>query len=116
MTALPFFVRNVILSGWLVYPFTAVDLFSFDFKIPRGMAEYDAREIQVWGRGYSDVERYGESMRAWLPQWIKALDGTDRVFLAMAVSGILVLALLLVYASVKKKKGDVGIICLWKES
>lgn len=104
LTALPFFVRNVILSGWLVYPFTAVDLFSFDFKIPRGMAEYDAREIQVWGRGYSDVERYGESMRAWLPQWIKALDGTDRVFLAMAVSGILVLALLLVYASVKRKK------------
>lgn len=43
LTALPFFVRNVILSGWLVYPFTAVDLFSFDFKIPRGMAEYDAR-------------------------------------------------------------------------
>ena len=33
----PFFVRNVILSGWLVYPFTAVDLFDVDFKIPKGI-------------------------------------------------------------------------------
>ncbi len=104
VTALPFFIRNVLISGWLVYPFTQIDLFDVAWKIPKGMADYDAREIQVWGRGYSDVERYGESMRAWLPQWIKALDGTDRVFLAMAVSGILVLALLLVYASVKRKK------------
>ena len=58
--ALPFFIRNVILSGWLVYPFTSIDLFNVDFKIPKGVAEYDSREIQVWGRGYSDVTRYEE--------------------------------------------------------
>ncbi|MDE7404819.1 MAG: hypothetical protein K2M81_06920, partial [Lachnospiraceae bacterium] len=74
LTVLPFLVRNVILSGWLVYPFTALDFFSFDFKIPKGMAEYDAREIQVWGRGFSDVGRYGEAVSAWLPEWIGSLD------------------------------------------
>ena len=46
-TALPFFVRNVILSGWLVYPFTFIDLFSFDFKIPKGMADYDQTLIHI---------------------------------------------------------------------
>lgn len=104
LTAFPFFVRNVILSGWLVYPFTAIDLFPFDFKIPKGMAEYDAREIQVWGRGYSDVERYDEPIRSWLLQWARNLDGTDRVFLIMALSGILVLMLLTVYAALKRKR------------
>lgn len=103
-TALPFLVRNVILSGWLVYPFTALDFFSFDFKIPKGMAEYDAREIQVWGRGFSDVERYGEPVTDWLPEWIRSLDGTNKVFLALALLGVLLFLLLVIYAVVKKKK------------
>ena len=104
LTVLPFLVRNVILSGWLVYPFTALDLFSFDFKIPRGMAEYDAKEIQVWGRGFSDVGRYGEAVSALLPEWIGSLDGTNKIFLVMALGGVLLLIFLAVYAIVKKKK------------
>ena len=28
----PFLIRNVILSGWLLYPFTAIDLFDLPFK------------------------------------------------------------------------------------
>jgi len=111
--AAPFFIRNVILSGWLIYPFTAIDLFSFDFKIPENMADYDAREIQVWGRGYSDVGRYNEPPWIWLPEWAKGLDGTDKVFLALAFAGIFVLIFLVAYAMVKRKKemGD----CLFAE-
>ncbi len=30
----PFLVRNVLLSGWMVYPFPALDLFDVDWKIP----------------------------------------------------------------------------------
>ena len=102
--ALPFFIRNVILSGWLVYPFTSIDLFNVDFKIPKGVAEYDSREIQVWGRGYSDVTRYEEPIWNWLPDWVRSLDLTDKGFLVLALSGLLVLGVLMVYAIIKKKK------------
>ena len=30
----PWLVRNVLISGWLIYPFAAIDLFSVDWKIP----------------------------------------------------------------------------------
>lgn len=103
-TAVPFLIRNVILSGWLVYPFTFIDLFSFPFKIPEGMAEYDAREIQVWGRGLTDVERYGEPLSRWLPEWAAGLDGSNKAFLVMALLGILLWAAYLLYAAVKKRK------------
>ncbi len=103
IAVIPYFIRNVILSGWLIYPFTAIDLFSLDYKIPKGMAEYDSREIQVWGRGFSDVTRYGEPITKWLPEWVKGLDGTDKVFLIMAISGILLLIIFLLYALIKKK-------------
>ncbi len=112
LAAVPFFIRNVILSGWLVYPFTSIDLFSFDFKIPKNAADYDAREIQVWGRGYSDVGRYNEPPWLWLPEWAKALDGTDKVFLALALAGLLVLVLMVVYALLKKRKDMAGALFL----
>lgn len=91
VTALPFFIRNVILSGWLVYPFTQIDLFQAAWKIPKGTADYDAREIQVWGRGYSDVTRYEISMREWLPDWFRSLAASDRLLVAAAAVAVAVL-------------------------
>ena len=108
LTIAPFLVRNVILSGWLVYPFTAIDLFDVDFKIPKGMAEYDAREIQVWGRGFSDVTRYGEPAGKWLPEWAAGLDNVNKLFLVLAISGMVLLLLFIMYAFAKRKKEMAG--------
>lgn len=91
LTALPYFIRNVLLSGWLVYPFTSIDLFDLPYKIPKGAAEYDAREIKVWGRGYSDVTRYGEGITEWFPDWFRSLSLTDKGFFLLAVSGLVLL-------------------------
>lgn len=104
VTALPFFIRNVLLSGWLVYPFTQIDLFDVAWKIPKGMADYDAREIQVWGRGYTDVTRYDIPMKEWLPDWFRSLAGSDRLLVIAAAMSVCVL---LVYG--------VGMLCrLWR--
>lgn len=97
VTALPFLIRNVLLSGWLVYPFTSIDFFDVAWKIPKGIADYDAREIQVWGRGYSDVARYDISPREWLPAWFRALAGSDKIFVIAAVLAVVALLVWMVY-------------------
>ena len=91
MTALPFLIRNVLLSGWLIYPYTNIDLFHVAWKIPKGMAEYDAKEIQVYGRGYTDVTRYDISMTEWMPDWFHALTVTEKILFAAAMVSICVL-------------------------
>lgn len=88
VTALPFFIRNVVISGWLVYPFTQIDLFDVVWKIPKGLADYDAREIQVWGRGYTDVAQFDMSVREWLPGWFRAMAGSDKVFVLAAAAAV----------------------------
>ncbi|MDE6846539.1 MAG: hypothetical protein K2J99_12355, partial [Lachnospiraceae bacterium] len=104
MTALPYFIRNVLLSGWLVYPFTQIDLFDVVWKIPKGVADYDAKEIQVWGRGYTDVNRYDISMKEWIGEWFRSLAGSDKLFVIAAVAAV---SILLVYG--------IGMLCrLWK--
>lgn len=91
VTALPYFIRNVVISGWLVYPFTQFDFFPVVWKIPKGIADYDAREIQVWGRGYTDVSRYDISVKEWLPGWFTSLAGSDKAFVLLAGVSVCVL-------------------------
>ncbi|MCI6715030.1 MAG: hypothetical protein MR523_08820 [Lachnospiraceae bacterium] len=103
ITALPYFIRNVIISGWLVYPFTQIDLFEVPWKIPKGLADYDAREIQVWGRGYTDVTQFDRSVFEWLPDWFRALAGSDKLLVLVAGCSV---AILIVY----------GLVLLWKRT
>ena len=78
---LPFIIRNVILSGAdtvNVYPVPGIDIFNFDFKIPKGLAEYDSKEIQVFGRGHSDVTRFDEPLKDWIFDWFNGLDTVNK--------------------------------------
>lgn len=46
----PWLIRNVIISGYLVFPFYQIDLFSFDWKVPQEVAVKEKEYI--WAVGY----------------------------------------------------------------
>lgn len=100
----PYLIRNVIISGWLVYPFTSIDLFAVDWKIPAGIAEYDAREIQVWGRGIHEVGRYEEPITIWFPEWLGGLRRIEQLFIFTAIFAVFIWILVGLYLLYKKKK------------
>ncbi len=104
LIALPFLIRNVILSGWLVYPFTFLDVFHVDWKIPEGIAAYDAKEIQVWGRGYSDVTRFDIPLMEWLPDWFASLGGMDKIFVLAGVISVLLAVVRVVWCLIRRKE------------
>ena len=99
---LPYLIRNILISGWLVYPFTWLDFFPVDWKIPKGIADYDAREIQVWGRGIYDVARYGESIRIWMKEWFLSQTALDKLFILSGVGAVPVSAIAWFAAWLKK--------------
>ncbi len=103
LTALPYMVRNVLLSGWLFYPSTILDIFHPDWKIPQGMAEYDFREIQVWGRGYTDVSQYYKPLREWIQPWFAGQSSTDKIFILAAMGAGVVLLVIFCYMMIRKK-------------
>lgn len=108
LAAAPYLIRNVLLSGWLVYPFTGLDLFKVDWKIPKGIAAYDAKEIQVWGRGYSDVTKFDMSIREWMPAWFRGLGGMDKLFVLAAILSVIVFVIRFGLWLVQRKKGRAG--------
>lgn len=102
LVAAPFLIRNILLSGWLVYPFTSIDFFTPDWKIPKGIAAYDAKEIQVWGRGYSDVTAYDMPIWKWLPAWFAGIGGMDKLFIPAAFFSVIVFIVRIMHVSVSR--------------
>ncbi|MCX6271717.1 MAG: hypothetical protein NTU44_10950 [Bacteroidetes bacterium] len=47
---LPWIARNIILSGYLVYPFPFLDPLTFSWKIPNDLASQDFQWIRSWAR------------------------------------------------------------------
>ena len=95
---LPFLIRNVIISGWLLYPVTFLNIFGFKWKIPKGLAAYDALEIKTFGRGYNDVASFGNaSFSEWVPHWFGSITGISKVMLILDIISIIIFVIYSVY-------------------
>jgi len=70
-TVLPFFLRNIVISGYLVYPFPALDWFAFDWKIPPAEVLKEKRAIEVFARDPKGIagQELAQGMVFWLPIW-----------------------------------------------
>lgn len=110
LAVFPYLARNVILSGWLVYPFPGIDLFSFDWEIPAGEARYDAEEIKVYAKGMTDVLLKDTPMSQWLPAWFEALKGLEKIWVLGSVVSIAAGAVITAWGLVKKKKEIYGFL------
>lgn len=107
MAVVPYLVRNIILSGWLLYPSTVLGFFKPEWRVPVETATYDYKEIQVYGRGYWDVSRYGESIIKWFPSWFRQQAATDRILIGAAVVGTAYFVIkCLYYVCRAGRKGD----------
>ena len=75
---LPFLIRNVIISGYLLYPYPELDLFDVDWKMPAYTLIFDRNEIKAWGRGLNDVKLFGTPFKEWFFNWYASLDRSLR--------------------------------------
>lgn len=96
LIVLPFLVRNVMISGYLVYPYAGIDLFPVDWKMNPAVVESDSRyNLTMWARGFTDIESYEKTLPMWLPHWFLHQSTGYRVLLiAGAVCAVVVLYLI----------------------
>jgi hypothetical protein len=86
LAVLPFLIRNVILSGYLIYPFPSIDLFSFDWKVPLTRAMEERNSILAWGRFplIDPAKVLAMPFSDWLPLWFVKQTLNRRVLLSLA--------------------------------
>ncbi len=113
LSFLPYLVRNVIISGWLLYPAEAIDLFNVVWKVPVEYMKFDADQIKVWGRELQDITSVEEgitvSISEWLPIWWEKKRFYEKLLLAFQVAGAGAVLLNLIIRKVRKKiRADVA--------
>lgn len=104
ITAFPWLVRTVIISGWLLYPFPQLDLFSVDWKISAQKAATDAAEIKVWGRGLYDVSLVNMPVTRWFYGWFSTVLSVSEKLLILADIASIGFFILTVFSTIIKKK------------
>ncbi len=86
---LPFLIRNIIISGWILYPVTMFDFFGFKWEIPKGVADFDSLEIRTFGRGYNDVAANANvPFNEWVPHWFSSIIGLNKIMLILAMISV----------------------------
>ena len=103
--AMPYFIRGYILSGWILYPSTLIKLGNPDWQVPIGEAQYDAKEISMWGRGITDATKWSEvTLTNWIPSWFAALDTVEKVLITAVIASTVVLVAIEIRLGLSKNR------------
>ena len=103
--AVPYFIRGYILSGWILYPSTLIKLGNPDWQVPIGEAQYDAKEISMWGRGITDATKWSEvTLTNWIPSWFAALDTVEKVLITAVIASTVVLVAIEIRLGLSKNR------------
>ena len=100
----PFLIRNYFISGWLLYPFEAIDLFRVEWKVPRNTLLTDSNQIKVWGRCLYDVEKVDWSVSQWFPVWWEHQERYEQMLIGAVVVGAILQFVMLIDRIAKKLK------------
>lgn len=102
---LPWLIRNVILSGYLIYPFPAIDIFNFDWKAPLNAVVSEKLSITGWARNPGEGYKEAAQMKfwEWFPIWWSSISKLNRLFIIISfLSPIFIF----IYSLFKKVKID----------
>ncbi len=102
--AVPWMARTVLISGWLLYPFPYLDLFSVDWKMPKQGILVDAAQIKAWGRALYNVALLDVPAWTWMRNWFATtLSALEKLLVLADFLSLLVVALGTVFVFWKKR-------------
>lgn len=107
LVLIPWAIRTALISGYLLYPFPALDILNVDWKIDAAAAALDAAEIKAWGRGLNNAALAGLPLKEWFPVWFRTmLPAMGKRFILADMVCIVIFAgfaLYLIVKAVQKK-------------
>ncbi len=104
LVAFPWMARTVIISGWLIYPFTALDLFDVDWKMEAFYIDVDAMQIKVWGRALYQIGLIDVPITQWFPNWfMTTLSGMEKILILGSVAASVIAVVLSIVILLKKQ-------------
>ncbi|MCR4585794.1 MAG: hypothetical protein K5686_08735 [Lachnospiraceae bacterium] len=103
----PYVIRTVLLTGYLLFPMEKIDLFDVAWKVPEESVCLEREMVELWAKApgtETDVIRGG--IGSWLPIWLENNRGSYGYMLLLAnVAALAVLALLWLFKGKRREQG-----------
>ncbi len=115
---LPWIIRNIIVSGYVIYPFPAIDIFSFDWKLPMEYVVESKDYVKAYAITEKAMNRPNAEVFAWpfmykLSLWIKEKSLFENAITLLAIVSTL-FSIVWLFASKKVKAQDnIPYIIFW---
>ena len=102
----PWLIRNILLSGWLLYPFAGLNLFHFDWQVPVGKVLEEKNAVVGWARipGEHYLDAIKMTFSEWVPIWWQRVVFINRIIIATALLAPMTILLKLI---IKKTKPEI---------
>jgi hypothetical protein len=89
----PIVIRNIISTGYPVYPSAAADFFRTDWKVEKATVLDFQKYITAYARypvcRSQSPDEYNKSLMDWLPLWWNHLYIVDRTLIMIVIAGVL---------------------------
>lgn len=105
----PWLIRNVIISGYLIYPYAKLDLFDVDWKMDPAVLAEDSQDIKMFARGFHTYAEYDNSLFGWVPQWFLNQSMGER---AALIAGVICIPLILYLVIRTLRDGDYALTAI----
>ncbi len=84
---IPWLVRNVILTGYIIFPFERLDLFNFDWEVSKSYITEVDKSVKSWARiperNFDEV--LSMPLSQWFEIWFNKKELSNKVFFILAV-------------------------------
>lgn len=98
ISVLPYLIRNILISGWLLYPVRVIDLFHVEWKIPAVYLDKDVGQIKAWGRCLYDVAKLDLPLRSWVPVWWAGQQHYEQMLIMAQLLALFLLVFRIIYS------------------
>ena len=87
----PWLIRNVIITGYLVFPFSSIDIFNVDWKVHATHAQWHENAVKVYAISpeYDLNKPFLIPLSSWFPVWFARLNFIQSLFFIGSALSIL---------------------------
>lgn len=102
----PWIARNIFISGYLVFPFSAVDVINADWKIPIQHAKWHENAVRVFAidAKYDLDKPFTQTLSQWVPGWFGRLTFIQSLMVVFTCASIVIFAFIFIIRSFQKGK------------
>ena len=105
LVALPWMIRSVYISGYLIYPVSGLDFFDVPWKLKPEDIAVDVAQISTWGRALYNSALVNMPITQWFGNWFSTtLSRTEQLLILADMGSVVIVVGVCIVSLIRRKR------------